>query len=101
MNARRRRNKARREAYENPPRSTLDVKISGAMGFYSIEAQTRAAARWMNLHVEGVHTQRIGEIAHCDDGGLCREIVAGMVADGLHVEVNGVDMKGFKRKDGT
>jgi len=70
----------------------LDVAISGQMGFYIITPLTPKARKWTGTNLN----HKLGSAIACESGSRCREIVAGMVASKLKVEVNGVDMKGFK-----
>lgn len=73
----------------------LDVDINGQMGLYSLARLTERAQRWTTKKLRGEQTILNGAIM-VEGGDRCRAIVAAMVADGLRVEVNGVDMKGFR-----
>ncbi len=77
----------------------FDVIITGEMGLYEIEPLTHAGKAWMDEHLsdgDGERT-RMGDSVICDDTDYCRDIVAGMDQDGIRVEMNGVDMKGFHK----
>jgi hypothetical protein len=77
----------------------FDVLITGEWGLYEIEPLTRAGKSWMDENLsdgDGERT-RIGENVVCEGGDNCRAIVRGMDHDGLKVELNGVDMKGFSK----
>lgn len=78
----------------------FDVIITGELGLYEIEPLTRAGKAWMDEHLsdgEGERT-RMGDSVICEGSDNCQDIVAGMDKDGLKVEMNGVDMKGFGKK---
>jgi hypothetical protein len=77
----------------------FDVIITGELGLYEIEPLTRAGKAWMdeNLSDGDSERTRMGESVICDDAGYCRDIVAAMDHEGLKVEMNGVDMKGFSK----
>jgi hypothetical protein len=72
----------------------FDVSITG-QGFYLISPGTTRGRAWARKHLSKGERTKVGDAIACDDGRACREIVAGMVKDGLAVQVNGVDMKGF------
>lgn len=74
----------------------VDVSITGAFGLYSIRPRSKKARTWCQNKLTGEQTRLAGAIV-CEGGDRCRAIAAGMVYDGLHVEVNGVDMTGFRR----
>ena len=74
----------------------IDVAVSGSMGLYQIAPTTRRGRAWVKRHLsKGERTILNGAIV-CEGGNRCRDIVAAMVAKGLSVEVNGVDMKGYR-----
>ena len=72
---------------------TPDLVISGSWGLYTIEPTTPKATRWVRKHIPSP-VKLHGRIV-CEGGDRCRDIVAGADRDGLRVEVNGQDMKGF------
>lgn len=73
-----------------------DIRVTGSMGLYKIIAPTSAGKRWRKKHLtSGERVLDSAGALVCDGGENCRAIVAGAVKDGLAVEVNGVDMKGF------
>jgi hypothetical protein len=72
----------------------LDLKIIGRWGLYSILPKTRVAERWLRANCPPPRASLHGALV-CEGGDRCRDIVRGAVADGLRVEVNGVDMVGF------
>jgi hypothetical protein len=77
-------------------KKSADVRVSGSAGLYRISALTPLGRAWCGSHLsEGERTVLDGDVV-CEGGGRCRDIVAGMVADDLRVEVNGVDMTGFR-----
>ena len=74
-----------------------DITIAGS-GFYSIDPASRRGRAWVRRHLSsGERTPTDNGGVWTDSGRACREIVAGMVKDGLRVEVNGQDMTGFAR----
>lgn len=78
----------------------FDVVITGELGLYEIAPLTRTGKSWMDEHLsdgDGERT-RMGESVICEGGDNCRDIVRGMDRDGLKVEMNGVDMKGFGKE---
>ena len=76
-------------------RRKLDVAIEGSWGLYSCTPLTRAAQTFVKAKVD-IGDWQDPERFHIEGGDRCRALVAGMVAEGLRVEVNGQDMKGFK-----
>jgi hypothetical protein len=78
----------------------FDVVITGEMGLYEIEPLTRDGKAWMDINLSDGNGERtrMGESVICDDSDYCREIVRGMDRDGVKVEMNGVDMKGFGKR---
>lgn len=73
-----------------------DVSINGQWGLYSIRPATARGRAWAKRHLSrGERTVLDGAIM-CEGGRACRDIVAAMVRQGLRVEVNGVDMAGFR-----
>jgi hypothetical protein len=76
-----------------------DVVVTGELGLYQIEPLTRAGKAWMDEHLsdgDGERT-RMGESVICEGADNCRDIVAAMDREGLKIEMNGVDMKGFSK----
>jgi hypothetical protein len=82
-------------ANDNVEGWSFDVQIVGRWGLYSVMPVSRRGRTWSTRHLSGGERVTIGQAIVCDGGDRCRAIVAGMVKDGLRVEVNGVDMKGF------
>jgi len=77
--------------------TTPDVSVSGSWGLYRVHAASLRALRWLRRHLaEGERTWASVDTIVCEGGRECRALVAGMVADGLSVEVNGVDMCRYK-----
>lgn len=75
----------------------FDVVITGEMGLYEIAPLTRIGKSWMDEHLSGDERTRMNESVICEGSDNCRVIVRAMDRDGLKVEMNGVDMKGFSR----
>jgi hypothetical protein len=75
-----------------------DVIITGELGLYEIEPLTRAAKAWMDENLSGGERTRKGESVICEGGDNCRDIVRAMDREGLKVEMNGVDMRGFGKR---
>jgi len=75
----------------------FDVVITGELGLYEIEPLTHVGKAWMdeNLSDGDGERSRMGDSVICEGRDNCRDIVAGMDREGLKVEMNGVDMKGF------
>lgn len=74
----------------------VDLRIQGSWGLYSITTATPKGKRWQKRHLaKGERSVLPNGDLVCEGGDECRAIVAGAVKDGLAVEVNGVDMKGF------
>lgn len=74
-----------------------DVLVRGKFGLYRMAFRSNEADGWRKAHLTD------GERTYSNDGTLaiegtdrCMAVVAGMVRAGLKVEVNGVDMAGFK-----
>jgi hypothetical protein len=78
--------------------SSADVSVSGSWGLYRISALTPLGREWCGNHLSGGDRTVLDGDVVCEGGDQCRDIVAGMVADDLRVEVNGVDMSGFRRE---
>lgn len=76
----------------------FDVIITGQMGLYEIEPLTRSGKAWMDENLSGGERTRMGETVVCEGGDNCRDIVRAMDCEGLKVEMNGVDMKGFGKR---
>ncbi len=77
-----------------------DVIITGEWGLYEIEPLTRSGKAWMDEHLsdgDGERT-RMGDSVICEGGDNCRAIVRAMDDEGLKVELNGIDMKGFGKE---
>ena len=72
-----------------------DVVITGQMGLYEIRFVTEGGTAWFQQHLEYHGRTWHGDALICDSSRMCRDIVAGMDRDGLAVELNGQDMKGF------
>jgi hypothetical protein len=71
----------------------FDVMVTGSMGLYAARFATPNARAWYrrhHLHLRGARTVLNGVLV-VEGGDRCRDLVAGMVADGLRVEVNGVE----------
>jgi hypothetical protein len=75
-----------------------DVEVGGSWGLYSIAPLTRAACAWLRKHASSGERTWLHGALMCEGGDRCRELVAGMVAAGLAVTVNGVNMAGFRRE---
>ena len=73
-----------------------DVIVTGQWGLYSILPMSKRGRAWVKRHLSDGERTVLNGATMCEGGDRCREIVAGMVAQGLRVEVNGVDMKGFR-----
>jgi hypothetical protein len=73
-----------------------DLIISGQWGLYTIAALTKRGRTWTRKHLSGGERTHLNGALVCEGGDRCRAIVAGADKDGLRVEVNGVDMKGFR-----
>jgi hypothetical protein len=78
----------------------FDVVITGELGLYEIAPLTAAGKSWMDEHLSDHDSERsrIGDSVICEGSDNCRNIVRGMDRDGLKVEMNGVDMKGFGKE---
>lgn len=78
------------------PVEALDAVITGSWGLYTVAFLTDAGRAWREEHLpKGDEiTEWCGQVV-VEGGDRCRAIVAGMDRDGLQVEVNGVNMKGF------
>jgi hypothetical protein len=73
-----------------------DLRIQGSAGLYRIVAATPSGKQWRKRNLgKGERSVLPNGALVCDSSADCRAIVAGAVKDGLAVEVNGVDMKGF------
>jgi hypothetical protein len=72
--------------------TTFDVIVTG-QGYYLITPSTKAGKAWARKHLSDGERTRVGNAIACDSGAQCRDIVAGMLRDGLAVEVNGRDMR--------
>jgi len=85
-------------ATRNPKK--FDIAITGKLGMYEIAPLTRAGTSWRDEHLSERDSERTrrGESVICDGMDNCHAIVAGMDRDGLKVEMNGVDMKGFGKE---
>ena len=75
----------------------FDVVITGQMGLYGIRAVTPKGRSWVKKHLSGGERTRLGGELMCEGGDRCRDIVGAMDVDGVHVSLNGVDMKGFSK----
>lgn len=75
----------------------FDVIVTGELGLYEIAPLTRTGKAWMDEHLSDDDSERtrMGESVICEGTDNCHAIVAGMDGDGLKIEMNGVDMKGF------
>jgi len=72
---------------------SFDVVIQG-QGVFMIDPLSERAKQWIEENIRGEQTW-LHDMLACEGSRNTRAIVAGMVRDGLNVEVNGVDMKGF------
>jgi hypothetical protein len=73
-----------------------DVTVSGSWGMYTATANTLRGKRWLRVNApEGPEHTYVNGSLLVEGGNPSRLLVAGMVRDGLAVEVNGVDMTGF------
>lgn len=77
---------------------TYDVTIHGTAGLYSARFETPNARGWFRRNLKGPRTVLSGALI-VEGADRCRDLVTGMVAAGLRVSVNGVDMKGFGQKE--
>jgi hypothetical protein len=75
--------------------SKYDVIIDGRWGLYSIHPASKKGERWAQRKLSAGERTRIGEAIMCEGSDRCRDIVAAMDREGLKVELNGVDMKGY------
>ena len=76
---------------------TVDISVTGSWGLYAIAPQTTKGHAWVKKHLsQGERTVLRGAVM-CEDSRVCREIVAASVEAGLRVEVNGMDMKGYRQ----
>jgi hypothetical protein len=74
--------------------SRPDVVIDGEWGLYTCTPLTPAARTFVEEQVAVPDWESPARF-HIEGGDRCRALVAGMVASGLHVTVNGTDMDGF------
>ena len=72
-----------------------DLSVTGQWGLYEIFTPTTRGKRWVKKNVEADRIELGGAVV-VEGGDRCRDIVAGAVKEGLRVEVNGLDMKGFR-----
>lgn len=74
-----------------------DISVTGSWGLYTIAPRTVKGRKWLIANCsDGERTWGEDGSLICEGGDNCRAIVAAMVKARLCVEVNGVDMKGFK-----
>lgn len=77
----------------------FDVSVTGQWGLYTIQPHTAKARTWLAREIKNdgdEHTWTANGSLVCEGGDNCRAIVAAMVKESLRVEVNGVNMKGFR-----
>lgn len=77
-------------------RNQFDMTVEGQWGLYSIHTPTTRGKRWRARKLSGGERTTLGDALMCEGGDRCRAIVADAVADGLRVQVNGVNMKGYR-----
>ncbi|MGH7177701.1 MAG: hypothetical protein ACREJC_10000 [Tepidisphaeraceae bacterium] len=75
---------------------SYDLTVTGSWGLYAIAPLTTKGRSWTKRHLTDAIAGAVRGSVMCESGRMCREIVAEAVKDGLRVEVNGVDMKGFR-----
>jgi hypothetical protein len=73
----------------------LDIIVSGEWGLYSCTPLTKRARTFVEGKVILDSWQDPAHF-HVEGGDRIRAIIAGMVKDGLRVEVNGADMTGYR-----
>jgi hypothetical protein len=80
--------------------TVYDIMVTSTFGssVYAVAPESKRAERWLRQHCpDAIWVEKRGySYLACDGARLCRDLVAGAVAAGLRVEVNGVDMKGFR-----
>ena len=80
---------------------SFDLMVTSQFGsaIYAVVPESKKGERWLRKSCPDaiwITTIRGVEYLACEGRRLCEDLVAGAVKAGLEVEVNGMNMKGFR-----